>query len=292
MDLEYLRTFISVVKTKNFTKSAEALHVAQSTITSRIQSLEAEIGKPLFRRNNKQVILTQAGITFLPFAERILALYHEGKEMLDYQQQYNARVVLGGPTSAWHYIFCEQLVEFQSRHPDVACELLTHSSENTVEKVIDGIIHLGITYTKPRHPMLEVHPLIEDDYVFVARQTWDRKLTVEDLYHSHFVLNDWGKPFLDWFYHEMGGEKYIPALKINQTTILIKLCLEQDRFTFIPESIIKKYIERGDLYILEHTLPWSFPKHPVYAVHLKNEKGNMREYINELLSCFPNKKER
>ncbi|MCY9516330.1 LysR family transcriptional regulator [Paenibacillus apiarius] len=286
MDIEQLEAFLAVVKSKNFTKSAESLHVAQSTVTSRIKTLEELMGTALLIRNNKHVALTQAGLSFLPYAERMMSLYEASKEALKLQQKYSERFVLGGPTSAWMYIFGDQLRDFQRNNPAIACELLTHSSENTLEKVIDGIIHVGIAYMKPRHPRLAVHHIIEDDYVFVARQRLARKLTLEDLHRSNFVLNDWGKPFMDWFYNEM-GERYMPAFKMNQTTIVIKRCLEENWFTLIPKSIVKNYIENKDLHILDHELAWQPPKHNVYAVTLKTIKNsNLAISIAELVASL------
>lgn len=61
MDTTTLRTFIALAQIKNFTKTAQQLFVAQSTVTNRIRDLETELGKSLFVRNHKQVELTPAG---------------------------------------------------------------------------------------------------------------------------------------------------------------------------------------------------------------------------------------
>ena len=50
MNSEAIRTFIMLSKLKNFTRTAERLYVAQSTVTNRIAELEAETGKKLFAR--------------------------------------------------------------------------------------------------------------------------------------------------------------------------------------------------------------------------------------------------
>ncbi len=80
MDKEQLDTFLSLVNYKNFTKSAEMLHVAQSTVSARLKSLELELGKTLLRRTNKGVELTPSGLIFLPYAKRIIELFAESKK--------------------------------------------------------------------------------------------------------------------------------------------------------------------------------------------------------------------
>lgn len=74
MNTETLRTFIAAAQIKNFTKTAEHLFIAQSTVTNRILDLESEIGKPLFTRKHKQIDLTEAGLQFLDYAKQLVDL--------------------------------------------------------------------------------------------------------------------------------------------------------------------------------------------------------------------------
>ena len=74
MNTETLRTFIAAAQIKNFTKTAEHLFIAQSTVTNRIVDLESEIGKPLFTRKHKQIELTEAGLQFLDYAKQLVDL--------------------------------------------------------------------------------------------------------------------------------------------------------------------------------------------------------------------------
>jgi thiol-disulfide isomerase/thioredoxin len=68
MDLEGLRTFLVLANTKNYTRAAGQLFVAQSTVTNRIAELERELWVSLFDRTNRKVELTQEGERFRDFA--------------------------------------------------------------------------------------------------------------------------------------------------------------------------------------------------------------------------------
>lgn len=63
----------------NFTRAAEILNYAQSTVTSQIQALESELGVALFDRLGKRVILTEQGRLFKAYTDQILALSDEAK---------------------------------------------------------------------------------------------------------------------------------------------------------------------------------------------------------------------
>ena len=72
MNTDNLRTFLLLVKLKNFTRVAERLFIAQSTVTNRIAELEREMNVKLLRRDTRNVALTEDGKTFYEYARRIV----------------------------------------------------------------------------------------------------------------------------------------------------------------------------------------------------------------------------
>jgi DNA-binding MarR family transcriptional regulator len=59
--LRQLLYFVTVVDEGNFTRAAQSLHVAQPSLSKQIQTLESELGAPLFSRARGHVALTPAG---------------------------------------------------------------------------------------------------------------------------------------------------------------------------------------------------------------------------------------
>src|SRR5947209_13740342 len=82
LDLELLRSFVSVVDAGGFTRAGERVHRTQSTVSQQIRRLEETVGQPLLHRNGKQVSLTEQGERLLSYARRILALEQEAREVV------------------------------------------------------------------------------------------------------------------------------------------------------------------------------------------------------------------
>ena len=61
MELEQLRAFVEVARTKSFTAAAHRMFVSHSTVSRAVSSLEAELGVSLIDRSNRVIGLTQAG---------------------------------------------------------------------------------------------------------------------------------------------------------------------------------------------------------------------------------------
>lgn len=80
MNFSKLQTFITLSDCLSFTEAAEQLYCSQPAVSMQIQSLEKEIGMPLFDRIGKKLYLTKHGQHFKPYAEQIINLYHSAKE--------------------------------------------------------------------------------------------------------------------------------------------------------------------------------------------------------------------
>ncbi|WDT59549.1 LysR family transcriptional regulator [Streptomyces sp. G7(2002)] len=72
MDTRLLRTFVTLARAGSFTAAARDLHLAQSTVTVQIRTLEKELGTPLFDRMPSGTVPTRAGQRLLEEAEDVL----------------------------------------------------------------------------------------------------------------------------------------------------------------------------------------------------------------------------
>lgn len=77
MDIEYLKTFLTLAENGSFSKTAKEHIIAQSTVSSRIQELEKELGQRLFIRNHNHADLTLSGQSLLEYAKKIVDLENQ-----------------------------------------------------------------------------------------------------------------------------------------------------------------------------------------------------------------------
>jgi DNA-binding transcriptional LysR family regulator len=82
LDLELLRSFVSVVDSGGFTRAGERVHRTQSTVSQQIKRLEDDLGQPLLNRTGKNVTPTEAGERLLSYARRLLSLAEEARDVL------------------------------------------------------------------------------------------------------------------------------------------------------------------------------------------------------------------
>src|SRR3954451_16357946 len=82
LDLELLRSFVSVVDAGGFTRAGERVHRTQSTVSQQIERLEEDVGQVLLHRDGKDVRTTEAGERLLSYARRLLSLAEEARDVL------------------------------------------------------------------------------------------------------------------------------------------------------------------------------------------------------------------
>src|ERR1700756_3192867 len=96
LDLELLRSFVSVVDAGGFTRAGERVHRTQSTVSQQIKRLKEEVGQPLLFRSGKDVTPTEAGERLLSYARRLLSLAEEARDVVRSQAK-KARCASASP---------------------------------------------------------------------------------------------------------------------------------------------------------------------------------------------------
>jgi DNA-binding transcriptional LysR family regulator len=116
LDLELLRSFVSVVDAGSFTRAGERVHRTQSTVSQQIKRLEDELGRPLLNRTGKQVAPTEHGERLLSYARRLLSLAEEARDVLARPGNEGA-VRLGIPQDFAAFRLTKLLATFARSHP-------------------------------------------------------------------------------------------------------------------------------------------------------------------------------
>jgi DNA-binding transcriptional LysR family regulator len=125
LDLDLLRSFVSVVDAGGFTRAGERVHRTQSTVSQQIKRLEDDFGRPLLNRIGKKVVPTEDGERLLAYARRLLALAEETRDVLA-RPKGEGVVRLGIPEDFAAYRLTKLLASFARSRPglrlDVRCD--------------------------------------------------------------------------------------------------------------------------------------------------------------------------
>jgi DNA-binding transcriptional LysR family regulator len=127
LDLELLRSFVSVVDSGGFTRAGERIHRTQSTVSQQIRRLEDDVGQPLLNRTGKDVTPTEAGERLLSYARRLLSLAEEARDVVGKPGSEGA-VRLGIPEDFAAYRLTKLLASFSRSRPGLRLDVRVDQS--------------------------------------------------------------------------------------------------------------------------------------------------------------------
>jgi len=143
LDLELLRSFVSVVDSGGFTRAGERVHRTQSTVSQQIKRLEDDIGQTLLNRTAKDVTPTEAGERLLSYARRLLALAEEARDVLT-RPDHEGAVKLGIPEDFAAYRLAKLLATFSRSHPTLRLDVRADQSTSLKRDLERGDLDLAL----------------------------------------------------------------------------------------------------------------------------------------------------
>ncbi|WFU40569.1 LysR substrate-binding domain-containing protein [Bradyrhizobium sp. CB82] len=143
LDLELLRSFVSVVDAGGFTRASERVHRTQSTVSQQIKRLEEDVGQVLLHRDGKDVRPTEAGERLLSYARRLLSLAEEARDVLS-QPGNEGAIRLGIPEDFAAYRLAKLLGTFSRSHPGLRLDVRADQSKNLSRDLERGELDLAL----------------------------------------------------------------------------------------------------------------------------------------------------
>ena len=168
MNLRFVEAFYWVASLKSISRAAEKLFLTQSAMSSRISTLEDELGVLLIDRGNKQFKMTAAGARFLVYAEKLLALQREVKTELGSDHQMAVSMRIGAIESVLHSWLIPWLEKLRTDHPGLELELTVETTPILMDLVQRGTLDVVFAALPAASAGVRHHTLPPMDMVFVG----------------------------------------------------------------------------------------------------------------------------
>lgn len=195
VELRHLRAFVVAADLQNFSRAAEQLGIAQPALSQLMRTLEAELGLALFRRENRSVRLTAAGLAFLPHARQSI----EASELASAAARRARRGEVGQINIGYHSALFEAnlpllLRYYFSTFPEVELTLVDAGIRAQLDMLLEHKLDLAFARVFKDHlpERLRTHPfsqsklvlLMPDNHELAERFSGD----LATLRHERFVF--------------------------------------------------------------------------------------------------------
>ncbi len=169
MNLEYLTTFVQIVRTGSFSEVARNLSITQPAVSFQISKLERDLGVRLMDRSQKPISLTEAGKKLLRFAESVELekdKLMQGLEQL--REEVSGNLTIAASTIPGEIILPPILGEFHSLHPLTSARIDVSDSLGVIARVREGTYDMGFCGSRPAGKDLDCFKVAEDEIVLIV----------------------------------------------------------------------------------------------------------------------------
>lgn len=260
MDLTYLLTFREVALRQSFTRAAEELGYAQSSVTTQIQKLEKAYHVQLFERFGKSMRLTSAGEELLRITVQMLDLYQESKEKLS--KQGGGTLSIGTIDSIASYFLPPFIQQIRKRYPDLHVRLQPDREDYILTKVKEGELDIGVILEiKPADSALTWLTLREEPLVLITKP--EHPLTrMDEVRLEHLNDVEWIMPEESCNYRIMLEKllkrnriSYGIGLELGNPEAIKRCVMSGPGISILPQMAAIDEIRRGELAMLPFVHP-------------------------------------
>ena len=188
MEISHIEEFAVLADICNYGRAADKLFISQSSLFNHIKTLEAELGVPLFNRKGKNIVLSDYGQIFLPYAKTIISTAKEYVQVLQTNQDKSAKKLQIGT----QYRVTELIKEFSKQHREY--EVHVFDNYSAMDALDEGICELAFIrdISEAESLVYNAIPYITDSFVAVVYSSHPLakkpRVRLRDLKNEDFVM--------------------------------------------------------------------------------------------------------
>jgi len=172
MKFKQLETFLGVADRQSFTMAAQQLNISQPAVSFQIKALEDALDVTLFKREDKKMVLTDAGKLIYPEAKQIFMHYQKFKAELDELKGLKkGHVVVGAGTIPGEYLLPLLIGAFKKSYPGIRITLKVSKSGQVERWLLEQEVDLGITGVPVDGEGIDCFPWLQDQLVLIVSPT-------------------------------------------------------------------------------------------------------------------------
>ncbi len=280
MTYEQIETFLTTITYGGISAAAKYLYVSQSTISSRIQQLETELGVQLIirKRGQRNIELTNYGNAFIPIASRWASLWKDSQHLktLDNIQT----LTIASVDAVNNYTFVPFFKNYVSQNSHTRLNVRTHHSNEIYSMVESRTVDIGFVFSRINYPDVTVRPVYRELMYLICDKDspYHDDIDCEELKTENEISLNWGLDHQAWHDLHFSPADH-PAMTVN-TGSMLQRYVGGDCWGIAPMSVIQGAI-RSNPNLTYHTLKNPPPPRICYEIQNQYPNMNHREPIKE-----------
>ena len=164
MDIRTMQYYLAVVREGTISAAAQALHVAQPSLSRQMKEFEEELGVTLFVRGNRKITLTEEGMVLRKRAEEMVRLMQMTEEEISQIKNHISGSVRIGAGESWSFHYLSRAAaSIASEHPDIRFHITSGDTQDLMDELNNGLIDFAVIFTGVDHTLYQSIELPAED---------------------------------------------------------------------------------------------------------------------------------
>lgn len=247
MDMELLKTFVEVNRTRHFGKAADNLFLTQAAVSARIRTLEELTGVALFTRERNNIQLTVAGRKLLAYAETMINTWNRARQEIAAEDEDRISLSVGSVGSLWDMMLGEWVSALYLKVPNLLLHAETGNANDLLRRTRDGTFDLALMYECPQTREIDVDEIAKIQLVLVSTKAGSSagKATSED-----YVYVDWGTTFGITHAHAF-PKPPTPTMHVDAGRLARSFILSRGGSAYLAYQMVADDIKTGRLHLVD-----------------------------------------
>ncbi len=251
-----LLTFINLSKLKNYTRTAEALHMTQPAVTQHIKFLEDHYDTKLFYRHEKEYLLTQKGEVLLEYALKMFHLSDKTDRLLRGSEELPKKYRLGATLTIGGYLLPEHLIRYKEKYPLTELSLAVKNTEDILRDLQREAIDIALIEGDFPREKFDSRLFKIDELIVVASPesplSLQREFSLSDLASEGLILREPGsgtRDYLDYKLRTLGIDlaSFNVTMEVGDLNAIKTLVQAGAGTSIISREVVKNELLEGSL---------------------------------------------
>ena len=164
MDIRTMQYYLAVVREGTISAAAQALHVAQPSLSRQMKELEEELGVTLFACGNRKITLTEEGMVLRKRAEEMVRLMQMTEEEISQIKNHISGSVRIGAGESWSFHYLSRAAaSLAAEHPDIRFHITSGDTQDLMDELNNGLIDFAVIFTDVDHTLYQSIELPAED---------------------------------------------------------------------------------------------------------------------------------
>jgi DNA-binding transcriptional LysR family regulator len=278
MQIDLIETFLDLMETSSFNRTGERLGITQSTVSNRVQALEASLGRKLFARSRAGTRPTAAGLRFLDHARNLRHEWTQASRAVARVHDFDQALRIGMQHDLAASHVGEWVSEFRATQPATYFYVELDYSIQMNADLLSGALDLAVLFTPGHLPDIHYDRVGEISYCMIS----DTAERLSEVKPERYIFANYS-PAFDRLHRQIAGNLVDAPLASGQDRVVAGMLASLGGSAYVLDETAKVMIEAENYRLVEDAPPIT---QAVYAaVHLQHRHSHIHK---RLLSVIRN----